>query len=192
MAEAPIVVVSGPPRSGTSLMMRILQAAGVPLLCDEARPPDADNPHGYYELEAVKRTAVDAGWLRRAPGRAVKVVAPLLRHLPEGHRYRVLLMRRDPDAVARSQEAMRARRGAGPPADPAALCESLRRQQRAVETWLEARPAFDWLAVDYDRLVEDPLPVLERVLRFLGLDAEPRDLASLVEPALRRQPARGS
>ena len=187
MSEAPVVVVSGLPRSGTSLMMRILGAAGVPLLCDDARAPDPDNPQGYFELEAVKRTADDTGWLRDAPGRAVKVVAPLLRYLPGDRRYRVVFMRRDPLAVARSQAAMLARRGATPEAEPAALCDSLRRQQRAAETLLESRPEFDWLALDYDRLVEDPLSELERVIRFLGLDAGPDALASLIDPALRRQ-----
>jgi len=192
MADAQVVVVSGSPRSGTSLMMRILEAAGVPPLRDDARPADADNPHGYYELAAVKRTAEDAGWLRDAAGRAVKVVQPLLRHLPSDRRYRVILMRRDPDAVARSQEAMLARRGAAPEPDGAATRISLVRQLRAAETLLESRPEFDWLGVDYDRLVSDAEPELQRVILFLGLDATAAELASIVEPALQRQrPAAG-
>ena len=187
MSEAPVVVVSGAPRSGTSLMMRILEAAGVPPLCDDTRPADVDNPHGYYELEAVRRMPDDSAWLRDAPGRAVKVVQPLLRHLPSDRRYRVILMHRDPDAVARSQEAMLARRGATPDSDRAAVRRSLVRQLRAAETLLEARPECDWLGVDYDRLVSDPVPELERVLLFLRRDATPAKLAAIVEPALRRQ-----
>jgi hypothetical protein len=191
MADAQVVVVSGSPRSGTSLMMRILEAAGVPLLCDDARAPDEDNPRGYYELAAVKRTAEDAGWLRDAGGRAVKVVQPLLRYLPSDRRYRVILMRRNPDAVARSQEAMLARRGAAPKPDGAAIRRSLVRQLRAAETLLESRSECDWLGVDYDRLVSDAEPELERVILFLGLAATPAELASVVEPALRHQrPAR--
>jgi hypothetical protein len=194
MGDATVVIVSGAPRSGTSLMMRILEAAGLAPLCDEARPPDADNPHGYYELDAVKRSAQDHGWLRGAGGRAVKVVQPLLRHLPSDRRYRVILMRRDPDAVARSQEAMLARRGAAPEPEPdgAATRISLVRQLRAAETLLESRPEFDWLGVDYERLVSDAEPELERVILFLGLDATAAELASIVEPALQRQrPAAG-
>ncbi len=192
MGDAAVVIVSGAPRSGTSLMMRVLEVAGLAPLCDDARPPDADNPHGYYELEAVKRTAEDAGWLCCASGRAVKVVQPLLRHLPSDRRYRVILMRRDPDAVARSQEVMLARRGAAPEPDGAATRISLVRQLRAAETLLESRPEFDWLGVDYDRLVSDAEPELQRVILFLGLDATAAELASIVEPALQRQrPARG-
>jgi len=192
MGDAAVVIVSGAPRSGTSLMMRVLEVAGLAPLCDDARAPDADNPHGYYELEAVKRTAEDAGWLCGASGRAVKVVQPLLRHLPSDRRYRVILMRRDPDAVARSQEAMLARRGAAPEPDGAATRISLVRQLRAAETLLESRPEFDWLGVDYDRLVSDAEPELQRVILFLGLDATAAELASIVEPALQRQrPAAG-
>ena len=187
MSEAPVIVVSGAPRSGTSLMMRILEAAGVPPLCDDTRPPDEHNPHGYYELAAVKRMPEDTAWLRDAPGRTVKVVLPLLRHLPPDRRYRVVLMRRDPDAVARSQDAMLARRGATPDPDRAAVRGSLVRQLRAAETLLEARPECDWLGVDYDRLVSDAEPELQRVILFLGLDATPAELGSIVEPALRRQ-----
>ena len=101
-------------------------------------------------------------------------------------------MRRDPDAVARSQEAMLARRGAAPEPDGAATRISLVRQLRAAETLLESRPEFDWLGVDYDRLVADAEPELQRVILFLGLDAKAAELASIVEPALQRQrPAAG-
>jgi hypothetical protein len=192
MVDAAVVIVSGAPRSGTSLMMRILEAAGVSLLCDDTRPPDEDNPRGYYELDAVKRTPSDTGWLQHASGRAVKVVQPLLHHLPSDRRYRVILMRRDADAVARSQEAMLARRGATPDSDGAGARRGLVRQLRAAETLLESRSEFDWLGVDYERLVSDAEPELERVILFLGLDATPATLATVVEPALQRQhPASG-
>src|SRR5438105_9566801 len=91
----PIVVVSGLPRSGTSMAMRMLEAGGVPLLTDRQRPADEDNPHGYYEYEPVKTLAEqrDLAWLKQAEGRAVKIVSSLLTWLPEGHRYRVIFMR---------------------------------------------------------------------------------------------------
>ncbi|MGE3544635.1 MAG: sulfotransferase family protein, partial [Kofleriaceae bacterium] len=100
----PIVfVVSGLPRSGTSMMMRMLAEGGAPILADATRRPDADNPRGYYELEAVKRTARDASWVADAPGRVVKVISSLLPHLPTEWTYRVLFMRRSIDQVVRSQ-----------------------------------------------------------------------------------------
>src|ERR1022692_2693155 len=90
-----VTVVSGIPRSGTSLMMQMLAAGGMPVLAGELRAPDEDNPRGYFEFEPVKRTKRDPAWLREAPGKAVKVVYLLLRDLPAGYDYRVIVMRRD-------------------------------------------------------------------------------------------------
>jgi hypothetical protein len=107
-----VTIVSGLPRSGTSLLMQMLRAGGMPVLADDARPPDTDNPAGYLEYAPVLRTATDANWVAAAPGHAVKVIYALLRHLPRGFAYRVLWMRRDLDEVIASQQAMLARRGA--------------------------------------------------------------------------------
>src|SRR5688572_25986263 len=101
-----VAVVSGLPRSGTSLMMRMIDAGGIPALTDGVRRPDADNPHGYFELEAAKRLRADAAWVDAAVGRVVKVVHWLLPHLPGRHAYRVVLMRRAMAEVLASQAAM--------------------------------------------------------------------------------------
>ena len=106
-----VTVVSGLPRSGTSLMMQMLAAGGVELLIDQIRRADADNPRGYFELEAVKRTRQDASWLDDAAGKAVKVIHLLLRDLPDDREYRVVMMSRDLDEVLASQQAMLARSG---------------------------------------------------------------------------------
>ena len=79
----PFTVVTGLPRSGTSMMMKMLEAGGVPPLCDGERTADSDNPNGYYEFEPVKNTKNDPSWLRDAPGKAVKMVYSLLYDLPE-------------------------------------------------------------------------------------------------------------
>ena len=98
-----IVVVSGLPRSGTSLMMQMLQAGGMPLLTDGRRAADGDNPKGYCEFEPAKRLKDDASWLGAAEGRAVKLVSALLFDLPPERRYRVIFMTRDLDEVLASQ-----------------------------------------------------------------------------------------
>src|SRR5256885_1317813 len=95
----PVTVVSGLPRSGTSMMMRMIAAGGIAPLSDHSREADEDNPLGYLELEAVKATRRDPSWLSRAPGRVVKVIHLLLKDLPPGYAYRVILMRRDLDEV---------------------------------------------------------------------------------------------
>mgnify|MGYP001577310805 CR=1 FL=1 len=97
-----ITVVSGLPRSGTSLMMQILEAGGLPVLCDGVRTPDANNPRGYYEYEKVKGMGRDASWIGEAEGKVVKVVSLLLYHLPPDHRYRVIFMTRRMDEILSS------------------------------------------------------------------------------------------
>src|SRR6188768_3994121 len=103
----PIVVVSGLPRSGTSMMMQMLQAGGLEILTDAVRTPDGSNPKGYLEFEAVKDLdKPPPPWLAGARGKAVKIVSSLVRWLPEGHDYRVIFMRRNLDEVILSQNKM--------------------------------------------------------------------------------------
>src|SRR5262249_58261695 len=106
-----IVIVSGLPRSGTSLMMQMLQAGGMPLLTDALRPADADNPNGYWEYEPVKRLQQDNSWIPKAEGKAVKVVSALLPYLPPQHTYKIIFMQRPLQEVMASQTVMLERRG---------------------------------------------------------------------------------
>ena len=99
-----VTVVSGLPRSGTSMMMKMLDAGGIPPITDNIRSADEDNPKGYYEFERVKKMpGGDTGWMKDAQGKAVKVIAALIEHLPEGYTYKVLFMRRDMDEILASQ-----------------------------------------------------------------------------------------
>lgn len=183
-----IVVVSGLPRSGTSLMMQILEGAGVPILQDGARAPDASNPHGYFEHSAVRRSAHDVGWLDQAPGHAVKVIHALLEHLPRDRTYALILMRRPIEEVVASQDRMLARLGreAGPlPA--ARVAAVLAAQLAAAIDLLGREPCFSWRAVDFHALIADPEATIGAVTRFLGLDARAADLAPLVDPGLHRE-----
>jgi hypothetical protein len=186
-----IIVVSGLPRSGTSLMMRILERAGVPILSDGVRKADSDNPNGYYELEAVKRLRDDASCLDGAEGSAVKIIHMLLPHLPaEGRRYRVLMMRRNLTEVMQSQARMLGRRGTPAIVDEEegdrALEEAFAKQLAHIDGFLQRSPSFAVLDVDYNRLLEDPRPQLAAVVRFLGLDVELDELARMVDPSLYR------
>src|SRR5947209_5605693 len=117
-----IIIVSGLPRSGTSLMMQMLDNGGVAVVTDHVRTADLHNPNGYYELEAVKRIKRDASWLPATRGKAFKMVSQLLYDLPPGEAYRILFMERDLDEVLLSQEKMLQRLGR-----PAAPREEMRR-----------------------------------------------------------------
>lgn len=183
-----VTVVSGLPRSGTSLAMQMLHAGGIPVLTDDARPPDADNSSGYLEYAPVLRTATDASWVAQAPGKAVKVVYALLRQLPRGFEYRVLWMRRRLGDVIASQERMLARRGAA--ADAALSRERLAAvfgaQLAETEAWLAQQPSFRVLALDYTEVVANPQRAARAIDAFLGGGLDREAMAAAVDPRLVR------
>ncbi|MBZ0172991.1 MAG: alkaline phosphatase family protein, partial [Phycisphaerales bacterium] len=165
----PVTIVSGLPRSGTSLMMQMLEAGGLPALTDREREADEDNPRGYYELEAVKDTARDPRWLNGAGGRVVKMVHVLLRSLPRGPEYRVVFMRREIDQIIASQRRMLDRQGhAGGGLDNATLREAYERDLSRTFRWLEGRPRFRVHQVSYNGLMAKPGPVIDGLVAFLG------------------------
>ena len=185
--EERVTIVSGLPRSGTSLMMRMLQAAGVAPLTDRERAADEDNPRGYYELEAVKQTRRDRKWLDDAQGRAVKVIHALLYDLPLDRRYDVIMMRRSMTEVVASQRKMIERRKTeGAKLTDEQIRRALERQMVQVTAYLKNKPNFRVLYVDYNQLMEDPRPEIDRLLQFLGLESPPEKLAALIEPELWR------
>lgn len=186
-----ITVVSGLPRSGTSLAMQMLRAGGMPILADDARPADADNPAGYLEYAPVARSARDASWVASASGRAVKVIYALMRHLPTAHAYRVLWMRRDLGEVIASQQAMLARRGAPEEVGlrPERLAEVFAQQLAETEAWIARQPSFRLLALDYAAVIADPLRAANAIDAFLGGSLNRSAMASAVDASLHRQRA---
>jgi hypothetical protein len=188
--ERPIVVVSGLPRSGTSMAMQMLEAGGLPVLADAVRQPDESNPKGYFELEGVKRLHEDAGalWLAQAPGHAVKIVSPLLTWLPETHAYRVVFMRRDLREIVRSQIELLAARGESSSAeDPARMMAAYTEHLAQVARFLTRRSCFTTLDVEYARVLQDPLREARRLSTFLGGRLDPGKMAAIVDARLYRQ-----
>jgi hypothetical protein len=188
MTTKPVYIVSGIPRSGTSLMMNMLGEAGLPLLTDEARPADASNPRGYFELEAVRRMRDDLGWLDEAPGHGVKVIHRLLAALPLDRTYRVILMGRPLEEVVASQTRMLEAMGGRPP-DPmpeSRLEEIFAEQLDETRALLDREPAFEWIEVEYHDLLADPVGCATRVAEFLGLTVDAENMARPVDPALYR------
>ncbi|HEY3826108.1 MAG TPA: hypothetical protein VGL82_16195 [Bryobacteraceae bacterium] len=182
-----VTVVSGLPRSGTSLMMQMLAAGGVPILADGVRSPDEDNPRGYFEYEPVRSTRRDDSWASRATGKAVKVIHLLLRDLPGGYRYRVILMRRPIQQVLASQRAMLdrlGRQGAQIPSET--LAGLLQSQLDSAAAWVKAQPNFQIVEIQYQDCISQAWEVASSVSAFLDLRTEPMRMASVVEPALHR------
>lgn len=164
-----ITVVSGMPRSGTSMMMQMLEAAGFPIATDGQRFADVDNPKGYYELEVVKRLPKDASFLKSIVGQVVKVVAPLLRFLPPIYDYRVIFMERDLDEVLASQREMLDRLVGGEDrrADDEALARAFARQLQEVVVWLAEQENMRTCFVSHRLAVASPAEVSESVSEFL-------------------------
>jgi hypothetical protein len=184
-----LTIVSGLPRSGTSLMMKMLEAGGLPVLVDNVREADVDNPQGYYEFEPVKALKADTSWVAPALGKAVKMVYLLLKDLPEGYEYRVLFMRRDLDEVLASQKAMLDRMGKPAPLDDARMGALFRDQLAKFDEWVKARPNFRVLDVPHRGLLTDARPILAEVDRFLGGGLDLDAMARVVDPTLYRNRA---
>ena len=184
-----ITVVSGLPRSGTSLMMRMLEAGGIPALTDSVRRADADNPNGYYELEAVKQTDHDAAWTETAAGSSVKMVFRLLRHLPADRKYRVVLMRRDVDEILRSQRAMLERSGVVTEIADEQMQEMYRRELLSFYSWLPQQEHLQAVNVSYNELIADPQQVVRQINRHLGGELDCEAMVNVIDPSLYRQRA---
>ncbi len=183
----PIVIVSGLPRSGTSLMMQMLHAGGLPVLTDNLRIADTDNPCGYLEFERVKQLKRDKAWLDEAHGKAVKVIHLLLLELPLDRQYRVIFMRRDLNEVVRSQATMLQRSGRQPAKVPTdKLMEVFHAQLRQVMSWLASQPNFRTLELDYSGVVADPATAARRICEFLGGGLDEALMAQSVDPTLYR------
>jgi hypothetical protein len=180
-----LVVVSGLPRSGTSLMMQMLDRGGLEAVTDEIRTPDVDNPRGYYEFEQVKKLKEDASWIPGARGKVVKMVSQLLYDLPSTERYLVVFMERDLDEMLVSQEKMLARLGR-----PSAPREDIRRAFKQhlerLRGWLATQSHLQVLNVRYDELIARPEEQAARVNEFLGGHLDVQAMADAVDPSLYR------
>lgn len=182
-----ITIVSGLPRSGTSMMMRMIDQGGIEAITDRVRAADDDNPQGYYEFEPVKRTKDDPSWLPSAVGKSVKMIYLLLYDLPDDYHFRVVFMRRNLDEVIDSQNIMLERRGksqGGLSTDQ--LRDNFRNQLDKVYAWLAERPNFDMKYVDYNEVLKNPEPIAQAVNEFLGGSLNTQAMIEVVKPDLYR------
>jgi hypothetical protein len=182
-----ITIVSGLPRSGTSLMMQMLSAAGLPLLTDGIRQADSENARGYFEWEPAKELSRNPALIAQAEGKAVKVISALLPFVPRAFDYRVLLMRRNLSEVAASQRDLIAKLGTfGPPVALSRLEATLAHHDRYVCALLSQRPDLSILRVQHDELLRDSSTVASRVADYLGVTRRANVMARVVDRSLHR------
>jgi hypothetical protein len=189
MGKDYVVVVSGLPRSGTSMMMKMLAAGGQEILTDNLREADANNPKGYYEFERVKDMKDgDLAWLPDARGKVVKIVTGLITFLPAEYSYKVIFMQRDLTEILSSQKKMLGRLGKGddniPDDQMAKIYEAHLKQVRA---WLFKQPNMEVLYVNYNTMVADPVESLRKVNGLLGDDMDVSAMAAVVDKELYRE-----
>jgi hypothetical protein len=182
-----ITIVSGLPRSGTSLMMQMLAAGGMTALTDGERQADVDNPRGYLEWERIKQLPNDPGCIAEAEGKVVKAVSKLLFSLPAGHEYRIIFMERPLGEVMASQDQMLRRRGAFKEgADPAAITAAFEKHLREVYAWLDGKPHVKALRVAYHDVLRDAKSVGEKLAEFLGFELNLEAMLQQVDESLYR------
>jgi len=182
-----VCIVSGLPRSGTSMMMNALEAGGMEVLTDHIRQADEDNPRGYYEFEPVKKTREDPSWLREAKGKAVKVIYRLLYDLPKEYRYRVIFMQRNLKETLESQNRMLRRNGRPVDTIPEKkMLTLLAAELSKCERWLAVQPNFNVLYVDYRTMIEDGQKQARKINKFLDGGLDVKAMAAVVDPSLYR------
>jgi len=190
---AVITVVSGLPRSGTSMMMKMIEAGGLPPLTDQIRTADADNPKGYYEFERVKQLDKgDTAWVSDAVGKSVKVISALLKHLPPGYEYRIIFVRRNMAEILASQRKMLLNRGEDAnKMDDEKMADLFAKHLQQVETWLQSQPNMQVHYCHYSEVLAHPEAEAQKINRFLGGNLDVAAMATAVDPHLyrNRQPA---
>lgn len=188
----PVIVVSGLPRSGTSMMMKMLAAGGVEVWTDKIRKADDDNPKGYFELEKIKKLhkEEDKSWLKDARGKAIKVISELLKELPQEQRYKLIFMNRHLDEVIASQNRMLENRGESfDPTRNEALREMFEKHLWKVRSWLKQQPQYEVGFFDYGEVLQNPAASAERIRELLEMELDVDAMAEVVDPSLYRNRA---
>ena len=185
-----ITVVSGLPRSGTSMMMSALRAGGMELLTDQIRSADANNPKGYYEFERVKKLPKgDLDWLRSAQGKAVKIISALLEYLPDDYLYRIIFMERNIKEILASQQRMMERTGkqSEHPVSDEVLSKSYQVHLQEQKKWLSDQDWIQALYISYNDLLRRPEESFKQIATFLDQRVDPLEMVKIVDRDLYRE-----
>jgi len=182
-----ITIVSGLPRSGTSMMMKMLDAGGLGAITDNVRKADLDNPKGYYEFEIVKKIKEDSSWIAGTQGKAFKMVAPLLRYLPKEFQYQIIFMRREMKEMLESQNKMLERLGQPSRGfSDEKMADLFSKQLAELDPWLDQQENVRVLKVTYNDVLAGPVDQVRRVAEFIEQDLDTRNMLDIVDPSLYR------
>ena len=182
-----ITLVSGLPRSGTSMMMQMLESGGLSALTDKVRVADDDNPRGYFEFEPVKQLKDDTSWLPRAEGKAVKIISMLLFHLPADFEYRIVFMKRPISEILASQKRMLERQGMEAGEDDSEMRRHFESHLEKIGRWMRQQPNVRVYYCNYHKVLRETREIAEELRDFLGCSLDLDKMIAAVDPALHRQ-----
>jgi hypothetical protein len=185
--NVPLIIVSGLPRSGTSMLMKMLEAGGVEIVTDNLRQPDSDNPNGYFEYEPVKHLARNAAWVHTMRGKALKVISFLLYYLPASVSYQILFMQRDLQEILASQQKMLDRLGQdSKTVSDDVLAQKFATHLQKVTGWIATQKNMTCLYVDYRAVLNDPKSKASEIQQFLQQPLHLENMVLAVDQALYR------
>ena len=182
-----IVIVSGLPRCGTSMMMQMLEAGGIPIVTDNLRKADEDNPRGYYEFEKAKTIKEDTSWLEGCRGKVFKMVSALLYYLPAGKNYKVIFMRRSLTEMLASQRVMLERLGQDDNVSDEVMRQQFEKHLNKVEGWLKSQRNIKVIYVNYNEAIQNPSEYATLVNQFLDERLDTEKMVNIVQTSLYRQ-----
>lgn len=190
VSDKPIIIVSGLPRSGTSLMMKMLAEGGMQIVTDAIRHADEDNPNGYFELETVKSLPEgNLTWLQDNSGRAVKVISSLLEYLPSEYAYKVIFMEREIKEILASQQKMLVHRNETAKLNDSEMELQFRNHLAAMKAWLVRQANIEVLYVNFNVLIANPEPLCKRISDFTGISLDINRMLSVPSEKLYRNRA---
>ena len=185
-----IIVVSGLPRSGTSMMMKMLEEGGIPILTDAIRGADDDNPNGYYEFELVKKLPEGQNqWLADANHKVVKIISALLEHLPVNYRYKIIFMEREPREILASQQKMLANRNEKSEISDTEMQEQFQKHLAAIKYWLARQPHMDVMYLDYNKMISKPENYCQAIADFIAIPVDVSKMLAVPNERLYRNRA---
>jgi LPS sulfotransferase NodH len=189
-SKKPVIIVSGLPRSGTSLMMKMIYSGGIPVITDGLRSADDDNPNGYFELEAVKELSEgNSAWLEDAGGKAVKVVSSLLEFLPPAYSYKIIFLERELGEVLKSQQKMLVNRNESNRVNDQQMQTEFQTHLIAVRAWLARQANMDVLYIDFNALLANPQSFVNLIAEFIGIPLNTERMLAVPDNSLYRNRA---
>ena len=185
--KTPVVIVSGLPRSGTSMMMKMIVEGGLQALTDGLRQANSDNPNGYFEHESVKELSKgNLNWMKDANGKAVKVISSLLEYLPSQHSYKIIFMERDLNEVLASQKKMLTNRNEKSTLNNIELKQQFQEHLKTVKAWLVRQPNIEVLYVNFNEMMANPVPLCTRITNFIDLPMSIENMLTVPNKTLYR------